>query len=159
MSMQLAHRLGHISFFDDKADVNFRRALRNHAHVNARVGNRSEHIRSDTRFAMNIFADQANDGLLIFAGHVGNLLKLTQQGLRKASGLNRKRQADFRDCHQVHRTAVAIKGLENRFEKVMNHQSSRRDYVHQTDAALRRNRAKDLASARRVSRNPRPLAF
>ena len=78
MLVQMAHRSWHIALFDHKADVNFGRALGNHANVHCSFGDRIEHAGRNARLPMNVFANQTNDGLLVLASDVGDLLQVIQ---------------------------------------------------------------------------------
>ena len=75
LRVQVAHGLGNIIFLDYEADVNFRRTLGNHADVYVGLRNCVEYASRYARFAVNVFTDQANDRLAIFAGQIGDLLK------------------------------------------------------------------------------------
>ena len=74
--MQMAHHPRHIIFFHDEADVNFRRALGNHADVDLRIGNRIENAGRDARLAVNVLTDEADHRLIIIDIDVGNLLEV-----------------------------------------------------------------------------------
>ncbi len=71
----MAHRLGNIAFLHDEADVDFRCALGDHPDVYGGLGDCVKYAGRYAGPAMNIFADQADDGLLVFASDIGDLLK------------------------------------------------------------------------------------
>ena len=72
--MQRAHRLVSIVFVDHEAHVNFRRALRDHAHVD--VPNRTEDTRGHPVLPANILTHHADQCLAAFVFHIGQLAEV-----------------------------------------------------------------------------------
>ena len=72
MFVQMPHRARHVAFLHHEADVDFGSALGNHADVYVRLGDGVENAGRDAGLSVNVFAHQADDGLLVFAGDVGD---------------------------------------------------------------------------------------
>src|SRR5437763_8281751 len=79
MCVQVAHGLRHIALLNHKTNVDLRCALRNHANIYACVSDDIEYARGDTRLAMAIFPNQADDRLPLFPTDIGNLLQFREQ--------------------------------------------------------------------------------
>ena len=59
----------YVFFVDHEAHVDLARALRDHADID--VGDRREDLAGDAGLASNVFADQADEGLIAFVFDVG----------------------------------------------------------------------------------------
>src|SRR5438067_11425420 len=104
--MQMPDRPRHIALLYDKADVNFRTALGNHADVYPSLGDSIEDACRDAGLSVDVLSHQTDDRLTVFAGHIGNLLKLGEQSLWQPLGLHSERETDLRYGDNVHRARM-----------------------------------------------------
>ena len=75
--VQAADYFGGVVFFDHESQVNFRRALRDHA--NLHVFQQAENLGGDAGRVAQVLAHQADDGLASLILHVGQLGKIGGQ--------------------------------------------------------------------------------
>ena len=151
--MQVAHRLRDVAFLNHETDVDFRGSLRNHSYIHLCGSHRLKHAGRDARLAMNIFADQANDGVLILAGHVRNSFQIGDERRGQAFRLHGEGHAHFGNRHQIDRRGIAVQSLKHGPQEAMNHNTARSHHVHETDTSLRRDRTKCILSARGMGRD------
>ena len=84
MLMQMPDGVYYVIFLYYEADVDLRSPLRNHTNVYSRRRDEIKNAGRNAWFTMDVFANQADDRLLIFASHVSYFCKLCQQCLWQA---------------------------------------------------------------------------
>ncbi len=154
--MQRAYGFFHIVFFDHEADVNLRRALRNHTHVCLRQ--RAKDFGRDTASTANILAHQTDDRLASFILHIGKLLQVGSDGRNCLGGIDSQRDADFRGGDHVHWTAMVVEHFEDALQESVRHEHARGDDVDDGDAPFGGNRLEVVAALRRAGSDARTLA-
>src|SRR5947207_11656869 len=74
--VQVAHHARGIALLHYEAAIDFRRALGNHADVNGSIRNGIEYACCDAGLAVNVFTDEANNCLLVFARDICNFFQV-----------------------------------------------------------------------------------
>jgi hypothetical protein len=93
--VKLPHSVRHVAFLNYEADVDFGSALRNHANVDSGICDGAKNAGCDSGTAMDVFSDEANNGLLVLGRDISNVLQFGQQRSRKTPGFHGKRHTYF----------------------------------------------------------------
>src|SRR5450755_4106609 len=147
-----------IALFDYETDVDLRSALRNHAYVDPGARDGAEHAGRDSRTAMDVFSNQANNRLLVFGSDIRDSLKFRQERSGKTLSLHGKGHAYFRNRHKVNRRAIAVESLKHRSQKSVDHYSTGGNHVHNAHIGLGGNGSEHVVPGRRMGGDPRALA-
>src|SRR5271165_6875011 len=103
--MEPANGFWNIGFVDHESQINLRRPLGNHAHVD--VANGVEHLRRNARGFADIFADQADDSFAARILHEGELLQVRCNLRDSLVRVDRERDADLRGRDDIYSTTMA----------------------------------------------------
>ena len=101
-----------IILFNHETHVDFRRALRNHAHIH--MPDRLKDLRGDTVLSADIPADHADQSLAAFIFHIGQLLRSAAISGSWSLESTVRETLTFRSRNHIHRTLVLVEDFENR---------------------------------------------
>src|SRR5271157_2869719 len=132
--VQAPDHFGHFVLFDHERQINFGRALRDHADFLVRK--LAEYQRRHSRLVPQVLAHQADDGLAAFVFYVGEFGEIGGQGGNGLIRIDRHRNAHFGSRNHIHGDFVAVEGLENRAQESVGQQHAGRGHVHDGDALL-----------------------
>src|ERR1019366_4559490 len=155
--MQRRDRAEQVGFGQNQADVEQRRALRNHADVNAVEG--VEDAPGHSRGVADVVANQADNHLVLLDIDLGELLQLGHDGVEVRGVVDGERNADFGGGHHIDRRFEAVEDLEDAVQEAVCHQHARGMDVHQRDFALAGDRFDHVGARDGLSNNARAGHF
>src|SRR5579862_1438491 len=153
--MQPPDYAGHVFFFHDERQVNLRGTLRDHTDL--QVGKLTKHPRRDAGRVAQTFANETYDRLATLVFYVRKFGQIRGQSRDRLVRVYCQRYADFGGGDYIHGDFVAVKGLEDRFQKSMRQEHAGRCDVHDGDAFFRGDGFEDVLTVRGPGRDFRSL--
>ena len=101
LGMQCLNGSGKIGARDHKSKIQCRRALRQHAHIDA--AERVEHARRNARSMADVFTHNADDSLILVDRNFGEFAQFSDDGFHALGLIDGQGDADFGRRHHVHR--------------------------------------------------------
>src|ERR1039458_6865021 len=152
--VQRGHRAQQIDFGHYEADIQQRRALADHADVDAvqRIENPARHARR----VANVLAHQADDHAIVLHRGLGELADLAQDEIDVARVVDGQGDADLARGHHVDGGFIPVEHFEDAAQEAVGHQHARGVYVDGGDLALAGDRFDDVIAVYRFGRDARP---
>ena len=114
---------GEIGARDHESKIQRRRALRQHADIDA--AERVEHARRNARSVADVFTHNADDSLILVHRNFGELAQFRDDRFHALGLIDGQRDADFGRGHHVHRSLIAVENLEDAPHETMRHEHAR----------------------------------